>query len=481
MDVTKLVLAITTVDREPPYVHQTLASLFASDPLVHELPAVHLVVGTKNAEYLRHFRHHPNLRFYVLDDEEHERISKWTPHRRCCHNYVRCLSLPIPAGGGVCVVEDDVIFRHGFLNDLLKAISEMENVGHLRPYALSLFCDRDLEARPSFRQGVYYCRYGLDFYGTQGMYYPRDTALELRDYVQQHGVDTHEYAVDLLIGGACKGRMYGCPRSLVDHIGAVSTGLGGMAPSPSFRRPSLIADAVTEGGNSTTGMTAGPPQAIPKVLHRICVGSERLPSEAEEWARSWSHHHPGWEIEAWTDRDLPPMGRSRSAYERMRTPAEKADCLRHDILTTHGGVCIDADMECLKCIEPLLKGVLCFYGDRVPGLPGTAILGSVPRHPLLDFAFRRNRARWLRQRGRVLGDTGQEALARPAAAYVDGGSAINLRDPHSGRASGRLLLCHRQPICVFDPWVFYPLHAGEQWQPEAHPDAYAVCHWQVKR
>ena len=42
MDVQKLTLAVATVPRQPQYIHQTLASLFASDPLVNDLPAVHL-------------------------------------------------------------------------------------------------------------------------------------------------------------------------------------------------------------------------------------------------------------------------------------------------------------------------------------------------------------------------------------------------------------------------------------------------------
>jgi hypothetical protein len=127
MDFSRLVLAIMTVDRTPAYVHQTLASLFAADPLVHELSLVHLVIGTNDTTYLEGYRHHKHLSFHPLTEEERERTREWWAHRRFCHNYVRCLGLPIPEGGGICVCEDDLVFRDLFLARLMGTIHEMEN------------------------------------------------------------------------------------------------------------------------------------------------------------------------------------------------------------------------------------------------------------------------------------------------------------------------------------------------------------------
>lgn len=237
MELGKLVLAIMTVDRDPPYVHQTLASLFAADGLVHELTSVHLVIGTSDAQYLDNYRHHGGLSFHPLTEEEHEEIKSWGTHRRFCHNYVRCLSLPIPDGGGICVCEDDIVFRDLFLQRLLQAIDEMENDAGLTDYCLALFTDCDLEGEPSFYRGRHFCSYGWSFHGTQCMYYPRRVALEIRDYVKQHGVDKCEDCGDLLIGKLYGDRMYACPRALADHIGTLSTGLGGAGRGPSFHRP----------------------------------------------------------------------------------------------------------------------------------------------------------------------------------------------------------------------------------------------------
>ena len=237
MDVKKLVLAIMTVDREPQYVHRTLASLFAADPLVHEVSSIHLVIDTSDAGYLQDYRHHRKLSFHPLREVERDRIGAWSRHQRFCHNYVRCLSLPIPEGGGLCVCEDDIVFRDLFVQRLLATVDELEAHTGSADYCLALFTDRDLEQDASFYRGRYFCSYGWDFHGTQSMYYPRGVAGDLGEYLQEHGVDRAEDCGDLLLGKLYGDRMYASPRSLVDHIGAVSTGLGGSPPSPTFHRP----------------------------------------------------------------------------------------------------------------------------------------------------------------------------------------------------------------------------------------------------
>jgi len=237
MDVKQLVLAITTVDREPQYVHRTLASLFAADSLAHDLHSVHLVIDTCDVGYLQDYRHHERLSFHPLRQSERDRMKDWTPHRRCCHNYMRCLSLPIPEGGGVCVCEDDIVFRDQFVHRLLGTVDELEEHTGANDYCLSLFTDCDLEQSASFYRGRYFCSYGWSFHGTQCMYYPRRTAESVREYIREHGVDTFDDCCDLLIGKLYADKMYASPRSLADHIGTASTGLGGSPPSPTFHRP----------------------------------------------------------------------------------------------------------------------------------------------------------------------------------------------------------------------------------------------------
>ena len=233
----KLILAIMTVNRKPQYVHRTLASLFASGPLVHELASVHLVIDTSAAGYLDAYRHHRKLLFHPLLADECARTADWGPHRRFCRNYVRCLALPVPKGGGICVCEDDIIFRDRFVERLLLTINELEAQVDRTDYCLALFSDCDFEMEPSLYCGRYVCRHGLPFHGTQCMYYPGTVVTELGEFLQRYGVDSTKDCGDLLIHRLCQDRMYASPRSLVDHIGEISTGLGGCRPSPTFHLP----------------------------------------------------------------------------------------------------------------------------------------------------------------------------------------------------------------------------------------------------
>ncbi len=165
MDVEKLVFAVVTVPRKPQYVHQTLASLFASDRLVHDLTAIDLFVGTNDTAYLAHMRHHAEIMVHALTEEENAEIRDWTPHRKCCHTHWRCLSHPIPEEGGICVVEDDVVFRNGFIELLAATVEEMEQVHGLRDYALALTSGYDFERDRTFYRGARFCSYGYAYYG----------------------------------------------------------------------------------------------------------------------------------------------------------------------------------------------------------------------------------------------------------------------------------------------------------------------------
>lgn len=235
MNVESLTLAIATVDRSPEYIHKTLASLFAADPLVHRLTCVHLMVGTSNASYLDDYRHHAGLSIRPVDSSEHSIVQEWDIRRRYCHNYHRCLSLNVVDGGGICICEDDIVFRDSFLERLIDTVDEIEHAD-IVDYGLALTSAYDFEDDPSLYCGARFCKYGYGFYGTQCMYFPKGSMCRLREYIFEHGVQTYTQPVDLLIKALYGERMYACPRALANHIGSVSTGLGGAASSPSFFR-----------------------------------------------------------------------------------------------------------------------------------------------------------------------------------------------------------------------------------------------------
>jgi len=130
---------------------------------------------------------------------------------------------------------------------------------------------------------------------------------------------------------------------------------------------------------------------IPRVIHRIWLGSNPMPDDFERYGETWREHHPRWEMRLWTDADLPSFG-SQEALGRSRSQGERSDLLRYELLLRFGGVYVDTDMECLRSIEPLLEGAPAFAGLIRPGRLGNAILGAVPEHPAFEELLARARS-----------------------------------------------------------------------------------------
>jgi len=132
---------------------------------------------------------------------------------------------------------------------------------------------------------------------------------------------------------------------------------------------------------------------IPRVFHQIWLGPEPLPRAYEGYRRSWTKHHPGWELRVWTEANLPDDLERKEIYELLRRPAERSDMLRLELLHRHGGVYLDADFECRRSLEPLLEGVSFFCAYIDPGRVNNALIGSVAGHPLLERGIRELRPR----------------------------------------------------------------------------------------
>lgn len=130
---------------------------------------------------------------------------------------------------------------------------------------------------------------------------------------------------------------------------------------------------------------------IPRVFHQIWLGEADFPYAAER--QTWIDLHPDWEHRLWTEAEMPGDLELAEAANLLRQPAERADILRLELLSRHGGVYIDADFECLKPIDPLLDGVSCFLGLLDSGRVSNAVIGCVPGHPLLARAMAEVRPR----------------------------------------------------------------------------------------
>lgn len=133
---------------------------------------------------------------------------------------------------------------------------------------------------------------------------------------------------------------------------------------------------------------------MPRILHQIWLGDQPLPDEFAGYRETWLHRHPDWEHRLWTEDTLPSDLRRPEVYEQLRTPAERSDILRLELLWGHGGVYVDTDFECHRPLDPLIEGLDIFVVPlKRDGWLNNALLGSVPGHPILDRALRELRPR----------------------------------------------------------------------------------------
>jgi hypothetical protein len=132
---------------------------------------------------------------------------------------------------------------------------------------------------------------------------------------------------------------------------------------------------------------------FPRVFHQIWVGPDSFPEEFRAYQQSWLDNHPGWELRMWTEDNLPDTLRRPEGAERLRSPVERCDILRFELVWRFGGVYVDLDFECLQSIEPLIEDATFFIGLAGPGRVSSGLFGAVPGHPILDQALEELRPR----------------------------------------------------------------------------------------
>lgn len=218
-------LAISTVDRQPNYIGDSLASLARSGAQVD----LRIVVCGADAAFLgapwieRHA-----ARIELLSSEEFIWQKKWQPpHRQIVLTLVRALT----GDGDVVLCQDDVEFAPDWQSQLRAAVQQLSARTADGRFLLTLFSTRP----PSATTGpvLYDARL---FFGMVAMFVPACVRADLRDYVRAEDRDAPD---DMLVkrfclsGGAV---LYDLQPSVVQHIGLVSS-LGGSSPirSPSFR------------------------------------------------------------------------------------------------------------------------------------------------------------------------------------------------------------------------------------------------------
>lgn len=213
----KIPIVIMTVSRSGDYIDRTLSSLSPGRPMT-------LMVGSPETGYLERHRSNPHLKVVAPSPEEFAFLRNEGVHRRAAWNYWRCLG----EGDGedrLLIFEDDVVFAAGWEARIARTVERIEQDGP--DYVLSLYYPYPpRESANSY--SIDYCK--TDFYGTQGVLFAGRTRHDFRRHLFERGVERFTMPYDLLLQSYTIDHdvpLLATMPSLVQHIGAVTTGLSG--------------------------------------------------------------------------------------------------------------------------------------------------------------------------------------------------------------------------------------------------------------
>jgi hypothetical protein len=135
-------------------------------------------------------------------------------------------------------------------------------------------------------------------------------------------------------------------------------------------------------------MSSSPPAeggAIPRVVHWLWLGTNAVPQIFEQYARRWKALHPSWQTQLWNDDSLSVLS-CQPILDGVNGFKRRYDIVRLEILRQYGGVIVDMDVEPIRPLDPLLRGVSAFVGRINERHIGNQVLGAIPRHPFFERA-----------------------------------------------------------------------------------------------
>lgn len=209
--------------------------------------------------------------------------------------------------------------------------------------------------------------------------------------------------------------------------------------------------------------------ALVKLIHRIWLGDEPRPAEAESYGRQLAVLNPGTKVVDWTDKMIQPFGPYRGPRFRMVNEdlfdaatdvRERSDILRLELLRAYGGTYVDMDVEPKRGLEGL-NPPDAFLGWEDDVYVCNAVIGATEAHPFIMLAIEELRRRCTNMPDAVLNErTGPVMLT--AALHEAWRRGIEVR--------------------AYPPEIFYPYHHTElHRRGESFSSAYMVHHWNSAR
>lgn len=214
-----------------------------------------------------------------------------------------------------------------------------------------------------------------------------------------------------------------------------------------------------------TGRTPEPGR-VPRVLHQVWHDGHP-PAEFLGFRLSWGLLHPDWPLHLW---DF-AQGRTLVAdhypgllrlWDSLPKDVQRADVLRYLVLHRYGGLYADMDTEALRSFDGLARSSDFFCGLEAKPYPSVcnALLGSAPRHPILEAVVR-----WLHQLHDRTDPDGREV----GHVFATTGSLM---------LTPLVLTNATKRTRVLGPEAFYPFSWAEKERcHDDHPHSWARHYW----
>ena len=211
--------------------------------------------------------------------------------------------------------------------------------------------------------------------------------------------------------------------------------------------------------------------AVPRVIHWWWDGPQ-VPPEYVRFRERWSELHPGWTLQVWDEARFLAEFENHPATQLYRNRARwsphahewgwKTNIARYLILQRDGGLWVDADLEPLKPVDPLIErleasenhNALAAYEDR--HYVNNAFLASPPDGPFITALVD------------GLADRVRNRRGKPSNVMTGPHYLTEMADRTPG-------------LMVLDRALVYPMHWSElDRRGEDFPAAYTLHHWHRK-
>lgn len=124
---------------------------------------------------------------------------------------------------------------------------------------------------------------------------------------------------------------------------------------------------------------------IPKIIHYCWFGRGEMNAKSKKCLASWKKYCPDYEIIEWNEDnfDVNMNGYTRMCYEQKKY-AFLADYVRLVVISEHGGIYFDTDVELLRPLEQLLAHP-SFFGFEDAAHINTGVgFGAEPGNPVVQ-------------------------------------------------------------------------------------------------